>query len=98
MMIIRIVKLTINENHKNDFIDLFNNNKSLISSFEGCEKVQLLKDDTNSKIFFTYSHWKNIESLENYRHSDTFKSIWKKTKTYFCDKPEAWSLKNLSHE
>ncbi len=97
-MIVRIVKLSINENHRNDFINLFNNNKSLILSFDGCEKVQLLKDDDNKEIFFTYSHWKNRESLENYRNSSTFKSIWEKTKTYFCNKPEAWSLKNLGNE
>ena len=91
-MIIRIVKLSINKKFRNDFIELFNNNKSLILSFEGCENVQLLKDNVDQEIFFTYSHWKNIESLENYRNSSTFKSIWKKTKTYFCDSPEAWSL------
>tara|TARA_B100000497_G_C7569609_1_gene343264 strand:- start:394 stop:681 length:288 start_codon:yes stop_codon:yes gene_type:complete len=94
-MIVRIVKLSINKNHRNNFIDLFNDSKSLILTSEGCEKVQLLKDDVNEEIFFTYSHWKNIESLEKYRNSTTFKSIWKKTKTYFCDKPEAWSLKHL---
>ena len=94
-MIVRIVKLSINKNHRNNFIDLFNDSKSLILSSEGCQKVQLLKDDVNEEIFFTYSHWKNIESLEKYRNSTTFKSIWEKTKTYFCDKPEAWSLKHL---
>ncbi len=97
-MIIRIVKLSINKKFRNDFIELFNNNKSLILSFEGCECVQLLKDNKDQEIFFTYSHWKNIESLENYRNSSTFKSIWKKTKTYFCNKPEAWSLNQLSYE
>ena len=97
-MIVRIVKLSISKNHKKDFIKLFNENKSLILNFSGCIKVELLKDEFNEHIFFTYSHWKNNQSLEDYRNSSTFNGIWKKTKSYFCDKPEAWSLKNLDNE
>ena len=97
-MIVRIVKLSISENHVNDFLNLFYENKSVITAFKGCNKVELLRDESNSNIFFTYSHWDKIDHLENYRKSKTFKSIWKKTKSYFCDRPEAWSLKKIENE
>jgi quinol monooxygenase YgiN len=94
-MIVRIVKLSIRENHRDDFFNLFEKNKAVITSFKGCIKVELLKDISNRNIFFTYSHWEEIDDLENYRESKIFKSIWEKTKSYFCDKPEAWSLKKM---
>tara|TARA_B100000925_G_C21733805_1_gene356278 strand:- start:84 stop:368 length:285 start_codon:yes stop_codon:yes gene_type:complete len=94
-MIIRIVKLSISKKNTNDFINLFNDNKSKILSFKGCLKVELLKNEGDDEIFFTYSHWDNHQSLENYRNSNTFKMIWKTTKTYFCDKPMAWSLSKV---
>ena len=91
-MIIRIVKLSISSSHIDDFTNLFKENKNKILNFEGCNHVELLKESGNENIFFTYSHWEQISDLEKYRESSTFKEIWKKTKTYFCNNPEAWSL------
>lgn len=91
-MIIRIVKLSISSIHIDDFKNLFKQNKNKILNFEGCYHVELLNENSNENIFFTYSHWEQISDLEKYRESPTFKEIWEKTKTYFCDKPEAWSL------
>jgi quinol monooxygenase YgiN len=95
-MLTRIVKLNISSNHIEDFINLFNDNKSKILNFSGCNHVEIMREFDNENIFFTYSHWQNTSSLEKYRESSTFKEIWKKTKTYFCDKPEAWSLKKIN--
>jgi quinol monooxygenase YgiN len=52
----------------------------------------LYQDKTNSEIFFTYSYWQDEKNLENYRNSQLFKDVWDQTKTYFNDKPLAWSL------
>ena len=38
------------------------------------------------------SVWFSKNDLENYRNSDLFKETWKQTKTYFNDKPQAWSV------
>ena len=95
-MIKRIVKLSIENNKKQDFIDLFTHNQRLISSFEGCYSVELIQDINQKNIFFTLSVWKNENALNNYRNSNLFNGIWSKTKTFFNDKPEAWSLENIS--
>ena len=95
-MVKRIVKLSIESNKKTKFIDLFQENQHLISSFDGCISVELVKDINSNNIFFTYSLWENENALNNYRNSTLFKGIWSKTKTFFCDKPEAWSLQSIT--
>ena len=77
----------------NDFIAAFESRKALITSFEGCKGVELLRDIKNPNIFFTYSRWLNEESLELYRKSELFNNTWDEVKKLFNDKPEAWSVK-----
>ena len=75
-----------------EFLENFNNNKEKIRTFEGCKHLKLLRDKNNSSIFFTYSYWETEAHLEAYRNSELFKSVWKKTKVLFNNKPEAWSV------
>ena len=89
---IRIVKLTFREDTVDSFMDIFNESKTKIRSFSGCQRLELLHDIDNPNIFFTYSYWGKPTSLEKYRASDLFKSVWAKTKILFDDKPEAWSV------
>ena len=95
-MLKRIVKLSIQSNKKKQFIDLFEKNQHLISSFSGCISVELVQDVNANNIFFTYSLWENENALNNYRNSTLFKGIWSETKTFFSDKPEAWSLQSIT--
>ena len=74
-----------------DFIGIFEESKHLIRGFKGCRSVKLLRQTNPSNTFFTYSTWESETDLENYRKSDTFKTVWEKTKVLFCDKPQAWS-------
>jgi quinol monooxygenase YgiN len=75
-----------------DFLIIFNDNKEKIRNTNGCNFLELYRDKTDLNIFFTYSHWKTEQDLENYRNSDLFKNVWAKTKILFNDKPEAWSV------
>jgi heme-degrading monooxygenase HmoA len=95
-MLKRIVKLSIRTEEREHFINLFEKNKKLISSFKGCESVELIQDVNQNNIFFTFSIWDDENALNNYRKSELFNGIWSKTKTFFCDKPEAWSLQTIS--
>ena len=95
-MLKRIVKLSIQRNKRTQFIDLFHENQHLISSFDGCISVELVQDINANNIFFTYSLWENENALNKYRNSTLFKGIWSETKTFFCDKPEAWSLQSIT--
>ena len=94
-MIIRIVKMTFDPARVQEFEAVFDASKELIRGFEGCEHLELLRQEDAANVYFTYSYWRGAEDLERYRHSDVFKRTWAKTKPLFVAKPEAWSLKRL---
>lgn len=94
-MIKRIVKMEFQPEKVNDFKKIFKDNWSFISGFEGCNHVELLQDCLHANIFFTYSLWESEEALDRYRKSELFNSIWSKTKVLFCNKPEAWTVKQI---
>jgi len=91
-MIIRIVKMEFEKDSVADFLNLFADSRDLIKSFPGCEHLQLLQDETDSCIFFTYSHWNGEAELNAYRNSGLFESVWNETKKLFRTAPQAWSL------
>ncbi len=94
-MLVRIVKLSIAEEHIKTFLANFEKQKENIRNFKGCRFLELYRDKTNAHLFFTYSYWNTEADLENYRHSKLFKGIWAKTKPLFNDKPQAWSVEKL---
>ena len=94
-MLVRIVKLSIEDQSIEAFLNNFENSKQKIRAFEGCLLLELYQDKHNSNIFFTYSYWDDEAALNTYRNSDLFKGIWAKTKPMFNAKPEAWSVNKL---
>lgn len=91
-MFVRIVKMSFHTKHIAEFLEMFENKKQLIRNSDGCNLLELYQDKTNPEIFFTYSYWENEQNLENYKNSKLFKNVWAKTKTFFNNKPEAWSV------
>ena len=91
-MLIRIVKLSFEEEKISEFLSTFNAHKEQIKNFKGCTHLELLRDKNKSNIFFTYSYWNNEQDLENYRNSDLFINVWSQTKVLFNNRPEAWSV------
>ncbi|MFP2997587.1 antibiotic biosynthesis monooxygenase family protein [Spongiivirga sp. MCCC 1A20706] len=94
-MLVRIVKMSFNPQHIEDFISIFEDSKSKIRGFHGCDHLELYQDKNTPNLFFTYSHWQSEAHLNAYRHSDYFEKVWKATKALFNDKPEAWSVDTL---
>lgn len=94
-MINRIVKMTFTEQGAQSFQVMFEEVKHKIRAFEGCEYLELWNDINEPNVFFTYSKWQSVDALENYRQSDLFSTTWKQTKSYFADKPQAWSVNSL---
>ncbi len=92
LMLIRIVKMTFQPQNIPTFLENFEENKEKIRSFEGCQHLELWQETEGGNVLFTYSHWDAPQSLENYRNSPLFKTVWAFTKTLFADKPEAWSF------
>ena len=80
------------EIHIDEFLANFNLIKERIRNFKGCSFLELYRDKNQPNIFFTYSYWDTEADLENYRNSTLFKEVWANTKSFFNDKPEAWSV------
>ena len=89
---IRIVKMHFREEKADEFLAFFHTIYPKISTFPGCTGLELLRDENNPAIFFTYSHWVDASALEAYRNSELFKDTWARTKAMFAQKGEAWSV------
>lgn len=94
-MLVRIVRMTFQEQHLQDFVGLFQESRASIEAMPGCYKVELMQDWDQANVYITHSHWKDQEALDHYRHSETFKDIWARTKAMFADKPQAFSMKRV---
>ena len=94
-MLVSIVKLSIEDQSIEAFLNNFENSKQKIRGFEGCQFLELYQEQHTKNVFFTYSYWDDEAALNTYRNSDLFKGIWAKTKPMFNAKPEAWSVNKL---
>ncbi len=92
---VRVVRMTFQENKVNAFLENFEANKEKIRHFPGCHYLELWRDKKFKNIFMTYSHWDSEEALNQYRDSELFKSVWSFTKTLFSDKPKAFSVEKI---
>lgn len=94
-MIKRIVKMSFKPESIEVFKTIFETNWQRIKGFDGCSHVELLQDENNPSVFFTYSLWQSEEHLNTYRNSELFNTVWAGTKILFNAKPEAWTVKQL---
>lgn len=92
---IRIVKLSFTPEKHQAFKEVFQNSKSTILSFEGCEHLDLWQEKGNPDVFFTHSHWDSEEALDAYRKSPFFEKTWTMIKPWFNDRPAAWSVDKI---
>lgn len=91
-MIIRIVRMHITQAGVDEFLEIFEANKLAIRNFAGCTHLELLRDADDQSTFTTLSHWKDEASLEAYRKSELFGSVWGRVKTLFSERSQAFSL------
>jgi heme-degrading monooxygenase HmoA len=91
-MITRVVKMTFKPEYVEGFKEIFYASQKLIRAFDGCNRVDLMRDLNNECVFFTLSFWDSEEDLNAYRQSYLFKNTWSKVKPLFSEKAEAWSL------
>jgi heme oxygenase (mycobilin-producing) len=94
-MIIRIVRMHFTALGVDEFLEIFNKNKKAIRAFEGCTHLELLKDFEDPDTYVTLSYWKDAQSLENYRKSELFGSVWGRVKTLFSERTQAFSLEKF---
>ncbi len=84
--------MTFRQDEVENFLSFFKKAKPKINAFQGCESVELYRDQGLSNVFYTHSIWIDQEHLEDYRSSDFFKKTWAETKLLFAEKPQAYSL------
>ena len=92
---IRIVQLTFQPAYTEAFLNHFGKVKDQINAFPGCLGMQLLQDEKDSTVFFTYSEWDSESDLESYRQSELFRGIWPQVKPWFAQKAKAWSTDTI---
>lgn len=91
-MIIRIVRMHFTKAGVDEFLSIFNTNREAIRNFEGCIHLELLRDLDDELAFTTVSYWTDNESLDRYRKSELFASVWGRVKTLFSERTQAYSL------
>jgi heme-degrading monooxygenase HmoA len=91
-MIKRIVQLTLEPQFIEDFKVFFEERKTKIKGFDGCEFLELWQDVNEPNKFFTHSIWQTEHHLNLYRFSEFFKETWTLTKAMFAEKAQAWSV------
>ncbi len=95
-MIVRIVRLTLQPEKAEEFLNHFNKIKNRIADFDGCLFLELHHELHQPNVFFTISHWQSESYLMAYQQSDFFKETWSTVKPLFQSKAEAWSLEKIS--
>jgi len=91
-MIKRIVRMTFKPEALGDFFTMFEQKKQAIRNFPGCHHLEVWQEKEQPHIVFTYSFWSDVAALDEYRHSELFKSTWTETKIKFADKPSAHTV------
>jgi heme oxygenase (mycobilin-producing) len=91
-MVIRIVRMHFTEAGVDEFLSIFNTHKNSIRNFPGCTHLELLKDIDDPCVFSTLSYWEDTDSLEKYRKSELFASVWGTVKTLFAERTQAFTL------
>jgi len=94
-MLIRVVRMTFEEDKVSDFLEIFNESKQHIRAFSGCNHLELMQDYHKENVYITYSYWENDEALDAYRQSELFESVWKDTRALFAASPVAFSMKKV---
>ena len=92
----RIVKMTFRPEEIGNFLEVFHQSSAHIRAFPGCLHLELWRGKRQENVLFTFSKWESEEALENYRHSDLFRTTWAKTKPLFAEKAAAWSVDTLA--
>lgn len=88
--------MEINPERTTEVEKILRDNFHKIKSFKGCLHLEILRDKTEPNRFLSYSEWKSIDDLENYRSSEFFGIFWRQLRKNFQSKAKAWTLEPIS--
>ena len=83
--------MTFEPDKVEEFLAIFNESKLKIRSFPGCSHLELHRDFNVENIYTTFSMWDSQETINAYRNSELFQSVWLRTKALFSESPIAFS-------
>lgn len=90
-MLVRIVRMTFQEDKLDAFHAIFDESKRHIRAFPGNHYLELLRDPDQPNVRMTYSLWESADALDAYRRSDLFRRTWASTKALFSERAIAFS-------
>lgn len=73
MIIVRVL-VKIQPQHKNEFVQLMNDDLEDTMKFEGCKHFALYEDTQNENGFILYEEWESQANFDAYRTSEYFKA------------------------
>ncbi len=94
-MITRIVRMEFDPEKVDAFRQIFDEVKAKIRAFEGCDHLELHRDDDEANVLYTVSYWASADDLERYRRSELFTTTWARTRELFKGRGSAYSLRLL---
>ena len=94
-MLVRIVRMTFQEDKLPEFHAIFDTSKHQIRAFPGNTHLELLSDPNHPTVRMTYSLWESTQALEAYRQSALFRTTWAATKALFAERAIAFSGEHL---
>jgi quinol monooxygenase YgiN len=82
-MIIVTVKSSPKSEHKQDFIDAFNNLTPTVLQEAGCLEYSIYQKDKKSNDLFLFERWESREALDAHLATDHMKAFFEKVSAWF---------------
>ncbi len=94
-MILRIVKMELNETKIELFEHFMDNLKEEKLKQDGCLHHDIFCDKDNSMMFFSYTIWATEKHLKKYKKTELFKEVTRTIRTLCVKEPIAWTVENV---
>ncbi len=89
IMILRLVKLNIAQERREDFLSAVTEVFETVASSAGCLGIEILSSAEKPDTFLSLSRWESEAALEAYRNDTVFGTLWSTIKPWFSTPAEA---------
>lgn len=94
-MILRIVKMELNES-KIELFQLFMNNlKEEKLKQEGCLHYDYFCEKENELVFYSYTIWMSEKFLKKFKKTELFREVTRTLRNLCIKEPIAWTVENV---
>lgn len=82
-MIIVTVKASPKSEHKQDFLEVFNEVSKIVYQEEGCIEYEIYQKDENSNKLFLFERWESQAALDAHLKTKHMQEFFSKTGSWF---------------